>query len=156
MERSLSHCCALLLIEARAKVSIYDGLLSNPNMPTQYLEVWLGEGAGRSHSIYDGLCWTKDQVCSPDLSPLSPQQMAVLATTQPLQSQPWVAFSTSWQNTTRTMESQLHPHGHQQATIKMVLPALMPRGLAGPSASLLKCWSQGSHAKGAFEESDHV
>jgi hypothetical protein len=54
-----------------------------------------------------------------------------------------VAFSTSWQNTTQTMEMHIqnttqtmeihtHPHSHQQATTKMVLPALTSRGLAGP------------------------
>lgn len=80
--------------------------------------------------------------------------MAVLATTQPPQWQPWVAFSTSWQNTTQTMEtliqnttqimeSHIHPHSHQQATTKMVLPALMSRGLGGLLAFLLKYWIQG-------------
>lgn len=92
--------------------------------------------------------------------------MAVLATTQPPQWQPWVAFSTSWQNTTQTMEmhiqnttqkmealiqnttqkmeSHIHPHSHQQATTKTVLPALMSRGLAGLLTFLLKYWIQGS------------
>lgn len=107
--------------------------------------------------------------CAPrtsPLSPLPPQQMAVLATTQPRQSQPWVAFSTSWQNTTQTMEthiqnttravqSHIHPHSHPQATTKMALPALMSRGLAGPLV-FLKSWSQGSRAEEVVEESDPI